>query len=967
VTVVAVVPALDRADSIGATVGALLALGEVDGVVVVDDGSGDATAEVARAAGATVVRLGRNQGKGAAVAAGVAAASTADVYLLIDADLGTTAGLAESLLAPVLAGDADMTVAVLPSAGRRGGFGSVRRVAASGIERASGFVARAPLSGQRAVRGELLRSFVLSDRFGLEVGLTVDAVRAGARVLEVDVAMEHRHTGRRLAGFRHRAGQGVDIVRALWPRLTSARARVAVIVGLFVVASVWSLWSGGRTEPRSVAAVGGASKVVVFGVPGLSWDDVGTGRMPALDRLVAQGAVAATNVRTRSRTPSSAEGYATLGAGTRVAATTGEAAAAYDADTELEGGTAAEAMARRTGGAPAGDVVVLGSVATQKRNDGAFLTSRPGALGEALQRAGKRTAVVNNADRGTDVARPAAAALMDSTGSVDAGEVGTDLLRRDGRAPFGFRADPERVVSELDAALATADVVVVDPGDLDRAAAFAPLAATPAETAARQRALATTDALLGRVADSLPAGARLLVVSVAPPGDEWHLTPTVLVGEGVPHGYLHSPSTRRPGVITLADLAPTVLAALDVPTPDGMVGHPLRYRPGPVNVGSFAHLDRDAVYREKIYFPLTLTFIVLQALLYLVCLGSVRARLRIGASQTLRVGVLGIAAYPLATFLFRGIPNVAATGRAGIGILLVIDAVIVWLALRSNRHPLSPLSWILGATIAVLALDVATGARLQTSSLLGYSLHTASRFTGLGNTAFATLAACTVLLGAIHVAYAPRRREALLTVACLFGFVVLIDGAPTLGSDVGGILTLVPVLGLVVLVLSGRRLDGRALVVAGLVTVAVVALAAGIDVMRPASTQTHLGRLVTDVARDGPSAFTTTAGRKLAVNFRSYTSPWTWAVIVLAGGMLYVLGWTRRWTELLPKPSPLRAGVGATLAAGLLGYLVNDSGIVVAAVVFVYVGPLMTMLAVARDRERSGGYGRRVRALRSVA
>jgi hypothetical protein len=313
--------------------------------------------------------------------------------------------------------------------------------------------------------------------------------------------------------------------------------------------------------------------------------------------------------------------------------------------------------------------------------------------------------------------------------------------------------------------------------------------------------------------------------------------------------------------------------------------------------------------------------------------------------------VLGIAAYPLATFVFRAIPNVAELGGLGILVLVALDVGIVALAGRARRHPLSPLAWVLGLTVALLAADVATGARLQTSSLLGYSLHTAARFTGFGNTAFATLASTTVLLGAIHVSYAPRRREAVLAVACLFAFVVVLDGAPSLGSDVGGILTLVPVFGLTLLVLSGRRIGVRALVIAGAVTVVALALATGIDLLRPAATRTHLGRLVGDIGTNGFGAFTTTAQRKLAVNFRSYRSPWSWTVVIIAVYMLYVLGWARGWKELLPSGSAVRAGVVGALAAGLLGYAVNDSGVVVTAVVFVYLGPFLTMLALVRERE----------------
>jgi hypothetical protein len=153
------------------------------------------------------------------VGAGVAASPDATVYLLLDADIGATAGSARALLGPVLADEADLTIGVLPGARGRGGFGAVKRFSRWGIRRACGFRAEAPLSGQRAVRAELLRAIDPAPRFGLEVGMTIDAVRRGARVLEVPVTMEHRHTGRRLSGFAHRGRQGADVVRALWPRL----------------------------------------------------------------------------------------------------------------------------------------------------------------------------------------------------------------------------------------------------------------------------------------------------------------------------------------------------------------------------------------------------------------------------------------------------------------------------------------------------------------------------------------------------------------------------------------------------------------------------------------------------------------------------------------------------------------------------------------------------------------------------
>src|SRR5207302_5679249 len=137
----------------------------------------------------------------------------------------------------------------------------------AGAERATGWRPAAPLSGQRAVRAEVLRSVDLASGFGLETALNIDAVRAGARVLEVPVVMEHRHTGRGPRGFAHRAAQGADVARALWPRLTSSAFRLAVIALACVLALGGVLWSGSRSEPASIPPRQRAERVVVCGMP----------------------------------------------------------------------------------------------------------------------------------------------------------------------------------------------------------------------------------------------------------------------------------------------------------------------------------------------------------------------------------------------------------------------------------------------------------------------------------------------------------------------------------------------------------------------------------------------------------------------------------------------------------------------------------------------------------------------------
>lgn len=224
--VVALVPAHDEGDRVGATVRSLLRLPGVEEVVVVDDGSRDATSAVALAAGATVLRIPRRIGKGGALEGALRRLPPSDVWLLADADLGASAVALAPVLEAVLTDRADLAVAILPPQAARG-LGTVRRFAARAILLLTGFTAEQPLSGQRAIHGEALDACrPLAAGFGVETAMTIDALRAGLRVLEVPApGLAHRATGRDPAGFVHRGRQGLEILRAVIVRVLRRRRR----------------------------------------------------------------------------------------------------------------------------------------------------------------------------------------------------------------------------------------------------------------------------------------------------------------------------------------------------------------------------------------------------------------------------------------------------------------------------------------------------------------------------------------------------------------------------------------------------------------------------------------------------------------------------------------------------------------------------------------------------------------------
>jgi glycosyltransferase involved in cell wall biosynthesis len=216
-----IVTAHNEADRLPATLQALAAAFPGARIVVADDGSTDGSADVAQAHGAEVVRSERNIGKGGvATLAAQRLLPLADgpdprpVILLCDGDLATSADQLARLVEEVREGRADLAVAAFAKR-VGGGFGWALGFARWAIRKRCGYEANAPISGQRALRAEVLPAVVpFAPRFGMEIGMTIDAVRAGFRVSEVELPLAHRATGKTLRGFLHRGRQLADFVVA---------------------------------------------------------------------------------------------------------------------------------------------------------------------------------------------------------------------------------------------------------------------------------------------------------------------------------------------------------------------------------------------------------------------------------------------------------------------------------------------------------------------------------------------------------------------------------------------------------------------------------------------------------------------------------------------------------------------------------------------------------------------------------
>ena len=222
--VAVVIPAANEADRIAATVIAVSGLPGVNIVIVGDDGSDDDTGQRAGAAGAVVVTHARTRGKAAAIESGVNALGVLEqrdrrpecgTLLLVDADLGEEAARCAPLIVPVRGDDADLVIGVPPRAAE----GLVATTAGRGITELTGWTTRAPISGPRCLtRRAFELASPLAAGFGVEVGMSVDIVKAGLRVREIDVDVSGRPAQAGVASGVKQAKQLRDVTRALAAR-----------------------------------------------------------------------------------------------------------------------------------------------------------------------------------------------------------------------------------------------------------------------------------------------------------------------------------------------------------------------------------------------------------------------------------------------------------------------------------------------------------------------------------------------------------------------------------------------------------------------------------------------------------------------------------------------------------------------------------------------------------------------------
>ncbi|MFW6389640.1 MAG: glycosyltransferase family 2 protein [Halanaerobiales bacterium] len=208
-----IIPAYNEAKTIGNTL-SNLNLSWLDEIIIVNDGSKDNTGEIVAKYPVKLVDLTRHRGKGKAVEKGINK-SRGDIIVLLDADLKESIREIETLIKPVVHNDVDICIGVLPITG--GGIGLVRMLADWGLYFFAGKKMKAPLSGQRVFKREILDKLIpLDNGYGLEIGMDMKIIKNNISYQEIECDFRHRITKSDISGYLHRGKQFIEIFSTLW-------------------------------------------------------------------------------------------------------------------------------------------------------------------------------------------------------------------------------------------------------------------------------------------------------------------------------------------------------------------------------------------------------------------------------------------------------------------------------------------------------------------------------------------------------------------------------------------------------------------------------------------------------------------------------------------------------------------------------------------------------------------------------
>lgn len=410
------------------------------------------------------------------------------------------------------------------------------------------------------------------------------------------------------------------------------------------------------------------------------------------------------------------------------------------------------------------------------------------------------------------------------------------------------------------------------------------------------------------------------------------LTPVFLKGGDFKEGILYSSSTRKKGIVTCGDLRATVLQFLN----PGKSQAVLQMKCEPGKWPNLAETQYSLVKNYSVRRPLLTGYgYLLLGLIFLLIIGLI-----LHFPQSILTGMawsyLFLLTVPVA-FLIEAVIDPLDWLSIILYTLGISGALFLGSYLISGKNIFQALIWISFITVGLVASDGLLNGYYEFKSFLGYSVITGARYYGIGNEYMGILLGAYIVGSSLYLQGLPGRRREVLwwRFTFLIGFILI---HPNFGADVGGGITALMGLGVANYLWLKRSIRLQELTRLLLLTLGALILAGAWDLVINRNSMSHLGQLLLSVRDHGPRVFTAMVTRKILLNLRLISST---PITLLLIGILSAVPVLCRFPpaalrRLIAKHTQVSAGLTGLAVTALIGFLVNDSGIVSAAMIFMF-------------------------------
>lgn len=736
---------------------------------------------------------------------------------------------------------------------------------------------------------------------------------------------------------------------------------------LLVILSLGFLSISSKDQQAEAQPSKSNSKVVFFLIDNVTWADLIAADDPILNSLIKKSSIGVMNNRA-FKNPSRPRNALTVGSGIRAEAAS-RSLEGYNAVEPYDDGLAREAYKLRTGRSAKGyDVVELGIASVVKDNDKGLQEFIPGQLADIIESSSKSTAVLGNSDTslgdepGTRN-REAVAIAMNSRGVVKYGDVGKTLLKRDPKYPFGIRADHKKLEARFREFYEKADFTVIDLGDTVRADYYQGDAFERQAIKLKAQAIHACASFIERAMVIAGQDTTFIIASLSPQGSNKfplrgsleQMTPIIIHGPSYTSGGLVSGTTRRDGFVSIIDIAPTVLNILGSQKIQSMPGSPMQTGLTKVSPESLDSFNQSAIGIKSTRRTALLAFIYFQIALYALAALALAFR-KILTKTTLTILetlIFTIMGFPLFSFYTTKLGTIANYGILATLLTILISLAFAILLMLTRKKALHPVISMSALTLAVLSLDALMGARSFGNTIFGYDLIRGARYFGIGNEAMSIFIACTLLLfGAILEK--TWNRWMVIAGAVICATIILIIGFPKIGANTGGTIAAVFAFAAMLLQAMKSKAKIRNTAIAVTAVVAVLGVFVAYDVTHGSTT--HMGKTINLIMTGGVQEIFIIIKRKLAVNFMILKySTWSYFLLIALGLLAFLwfkpVGVLRR---SLVNHKGISASISAAIVGGVAGFIFNDSGILVPAIIMSYMIPTVVYLMLWERYQSTG-------------